>query len=313
MPVDWQNVLQTALGEVQFSGFPPQLALPVLPQAMTHLIQASTDPDGELADVERIVETDSGLTLELLKHVNAAHNSLGAGASSVRQALALLGPAASRNLLITVRAKAAVQSRRSRLVNQNCFWIAALQKAIFAQEIALMLETDAEIAFSGALLQDFLLPVITNELYEQYLDFIQQRDTTALDIWQFEQSTFGWDHALAGACLAKSWKLPDELVCCILFHHEGLKILSHPQLAHSPVAAVALSALLPDQLRQCYRGLEQLLHLERRWPAFNLRAIAEVVDARQSAAGLGVRNDFPLSRRCAAIFDQAPAELCAAQ
>ncbi|HEY2250860.1 MAG TPA: metal-dependent hydrolase, partial [Planctomycetaceae bacterium] len=95
--------------------------------------------------------------------------------------------------------------------------------------------------------------------------------------------------------------------CCILFHHEGLSILSHPELGRSPIAAVALSALLPDQLRQCYQGLEQLLELEQKWPAFNLRDIAEIVDARQAESGLGVRNDFPLARRCKAIFSPAPA------
>ena len=197
-----------------------------------------------------------------------------------------------------------MQSRQSKLINQNCFWIAALQKALFAQELAGLLKTDKDIAFSGALLQDFLLPVLTSDLYDPYLEFIKARDKQPLDICEFEQGTFGWDHAIAAACLAHRWKLPDELVCCILFHHQGLEILTHPELGRSPVAAVALAALLPDQLRQCYQGLDQLLLLEEKWPAFKLHAVAETVDKRHDETGLGMRNEFPLLRRCQSVANQ---------
>ena len=69
---------------------------------------------------------------------------------------------------------------------------------------------------------------------------------------------------LGSAELAHRWHLPDELVCCILFHHHGLKILAHPQLRRSAVAVVALSALLPDQLQQHYHGLDDLVRLEEK-------------------------------------------------
>ena len=39
-------------------------------------------------------------------------------------------------------------------------------------------------------------------------------------------------------------------MCCILFHHFGLKILGHPQLGRTAAAAVAISALLPEEARQ---------------------------------------------------------------
>jgi len=68
------------------------------------------------------------------------------------------------------------------------------------------------------------------------------------------------------------------------------------------VAAVALSALLPDQLRQNYTGLEQLVLLQQKWPAFNLAALANVVDREHAELGLGVENSFPLSRRCQQVL-----------
>lgn len=302
--VDWAGIREEALGDFTIAALPPTMSLPALPLAVTQFVQKAADANAALADLAKIIETDTGLTLELLKHVNSAFVGLRTKAASVMQALSILGLRPSKNLVITVGTKAAVQSRQSKLINQNSFWNAALQKALFAREVASLLKTDGEIAFSGALLQDFLLPVLTNELYEPYLEFVKTRDDRAVNLCEFEQESFSWDHAIAGACLAHRWKLPDELICCILFHHQGLEILAHPQLGRSPAAAVALAALLPDQLRQCYQGLEQLVALEQKWPAFNLQRLAETVDTRQSEAGLGVRNDFPLSRRCKSVANQ---------
>ena len=301
---DWAALREEALGNFTVAALPPTMSLPALPLAVTQFVQKAADPNVVLKDLSKIIETDTGLTLELLKHVNSAFVGLRSKAASVMQALSLLGLRPSKNLIITVGTKAAVQSRQSKLINQNSFWNAALQKALFARELALLLKTDAEIAFAGALLQDFLLPVLANELYEPYLEFIKTRDQHPVNLCEFEHASFGWDHALAGACLAHRWKLPDELVCCILFHHQGLEILTNAQLARTPVAAVALAALLPDQLRQTYQGLEQLLVLEQKWPAFKLQALAETVDAKQAEAGLGVRNDFPLARRCKSVANQ---------
>lgn len=299
--VDWAALRQEALGDFTVAELPPTLSLPALPLAVTQFSEKSSDPNVDLKVLAKIVETDSGLTLELLKHVNSAFVGLRSKASSVLQALSLLGLRQSRNLLITVGTRAAIQSRKSKLINQNCFWNGTLQKALFAKEVALLLKADPELAFSGALLQDYLLPVLTNDLFDQYLEFVKARDQQPIDLCEYEQASFGWDHAVAGACLAHRWKLPDDLVCCILYHHQGIQILGHPQLGRSPAAAVALSGLLPDQLRQSAHGLEQLLHLETVWPAFNLEQLAKTVDQKQAESGLGVHNDFPLSRRCKSV------------
>lgn len=295
---DWPSIRSEALGDFALAALPPTLTLPALPHAVTQFTQKAQRPDADVRELARIVETDTGLTLELLRHVNSTFVGLRNKARSVQQAITLIGLRQSTMFLITTGMRAAIQSRQSKLINQGCFWNATLQKALFAQEVARLLKTDGDLAFAGALLQDYLLPVLTNDLHEHYTTFIDSRSQQPVHICDFEYDQFGWDHALAGACLAHRWKLPDELVCCILFHHHGLQILAHPQLGRSAVAAVALSALLPDQLRQCYQGLEQLLLLQERWNAFDLQQLAELVDARHAEIGMGVRNDFPLSRRC---------------
>jgi serine/threonine-protein kinase len=300
--IDWAKLREESLGPFTLAALPPNVQLPALPHAVTTFIDKSKDERATLKELAAIVETDTGLTLELLRHVNSSFLGLRQKAKTVQQALSLLGLRQSRLFLITTGTQAAICARKSKLLNHTSFWNACLQKALFARETAQLLQTDADVAFAGALLQDYLLPILSSELYEQYVAFVDRRADQPETICEFEQQAFGWDHAIAAASLAYRWKLPDELICCIRYHHHGLRVLADPQLARSPVGAVALSALLPDQLRQAYHGLEQLVLLQQKWPAFHLEDLVQKVDAEHAASGLGVANDFPLVRRCKQVL-----------
>jgi HD-like signal output (HDOD) protein len=301
--IDWAKIRQEALGDFALAALPPTMSLPALPLAVTQFIEKSNHPKVEIKELARIIDTDTGLMLELLRYVNSTFVGLRHKVKGVLQALTILGLRQSRMFVISTGMQAAVRSRKSKLINQACFWNFTLQKALFAREVAMLMKADPDLAFVGALLQDFLLPVLTNDLCDQYLLFTQSRESQPMNLVDFEQKTFGWNHAQAAACLASRWGLPDDLVCCVLFHHHGLHMLAHPQLGRTSAAAVALSALLPDQLRQCYQGLEHLLLLQQKWTAFDLVKLAETVDEKHEQVGMGVRNDFPLARRCKPAFD----------
>lgn len=306
--IDWAAIRQDSLADFTLSALPPTLSLPALPSAVTRFIERSRKESASLKELAAIVETDTGLTLELLKHVNSSFIGLREKVRTVQQALALLGIRQSKLFVISVGTQAAIRARKSKLINQTCFWNSSLQRAIFAREVAKLLRVDEDCAFAGSLLQDYLLPVTTNDLYDRYTSFVENRSACPESLCTYEQAQFGWDHAMAAASLAHRWKLPDELVCCILFHHHGLYLLADPRLGRTSAAAVAISALLPDQLRQQYTGLEQLLLLQQKWPAFDLPKLIEKVDAEHTSLDMGVHNDFPLARRCKAVLEACDAQ-----
>ena len=294
----WTEIVEAELAESSANTLPPTLKLPALPHAVTKFLERSSDPDASLKELATIVEIDTGLTVELLRHVNSAFIGLRNKAKTAQQAIALLGMRQSKLFLISTGTKAAVQSRKSKLINQANFWSSNLQRALFAREVARLLGADLDVAFAGGLLQDFLLPVLTNEFTEGYLTFLDMGDQSGTTLTAFEDQQFGWNHAIAAAKLARRWHLPDELVCCLLFHHVGLKILADTRLRKTPVAAVALSGMLPDQLNQDRDGLATLFRLQEKWAAFDVVTIASQVDEQQEQLGLGMNNQFPLSRRC---------------
>jgi HD-like signal output (HDOD) protein len=302
--INWTQLREQTVGRLEMRALPPTIKLPALPHAVTQFIEQSQNPNVGLKQLSTILETDTGITTELLRYVNSTYFGLRNKARNVLQALTLLGQRQSRMFVVTTGMQAAIQSRQSKLLHQGCFWNASLQKALFAREVAELLGADTDLAFSAGLMQDFLLPVLTNDLYDFYSSFVTDRETLPPLLTTHEQGTYAWDHAIAAATLAANWKLPDDLICCILLHHSGLKLHNHPLLGKTAAFAVATSGLLPDQLRQVYNGLEQLMELEKVWPEFHLDELVETVDRKHAEIGLGVQNDFPLSRRCRTVLEE---------
>ena len=56
---------------------------------------------------------------------------------------------------------------------------------------------------------------------------------------------------------------------------------------------------MPDQFNQHPLGLNELMAIERDWPAFRLERVAQAVDEQYRELSLGIPNNSPLATRCA--------------
>jgi len=285
----------------------PDLRLPVLPKAVSEFTEIADDPECSIRDLAAVVETDSGLTCQLLRNVNASANGLTHRVSSVQQSISLLGIDRTKLFLVTAALQTAFPIRQLKLVNLATFWNTNLERAYFAKKLAGLLKTDQELAFTAALLQDFMLPVLTNEQDRQYVNFVRRQEREPCDLIQFEQQVFGWDHAEVGARVMFDWKFPDELICCVLLHHRGLKLLADKELGQSPAAAVALAGLMPDALRQSPLGLAQLVELSATWSTFDLMTLSEEVFDQAHDQMHNADSYIPFRDWCAKTLETADA------
>ena len=275
--VDWTEKREAMLGKTSEPNLLPDIKLPMLPQALIEFSQLADDPYCEIQKLAAIVESDTGLTCQLLRAVNASVNGLRHKISSAHHAIATLGIRRTKLQLISVALQNALPAKQLKLINLATFWNANLERAIFAKHIARLLKADEHLAFSAALLCDFLLPVLTNDRDEHYLEFLNLSSTGSTDLCLFEEQTFGCNHAETAARVMFEWGFPDDLICCVMLHHEGLAILTDADLGQSAAAAVAVAALIPDPLRQSSNGMEQLQNLSSVWNSFDLEQFAEAV------------------------------------
>ncbi len=302
--VDWSSLRRQYLGEDGESRLPPDIDLPVLPTALTEFFRRADEPDVTFRELGEIVSTDAGLTCELLKYVNSAAVGVRAKVQTPEQAIKVLGIRSAKLVLVSCGVRRATAARKSKWINFHNFWNTNLERALFARQVATRLRADADLAYAGGLLQDYLLPVLTDELLDQYVQFAEQGRERRQTLVEFERERFGWDHAEAGARLMVEWGFPDDLVCCVLLHHTGLDLLDDPQLGETAAAAVAVAGLMPDSLSQVPHGLQRLVDLSARWPEFDLLQAARAVEEQLKQLGGATGNYISFFHRCQQVVQR---------
>ena len=310
--VDWSARLAADLGPDADGLLPPALPLPPLPRAAVEFARRSRDPGADLGELGALLETDAALTVALLRRVNAAGTGLRGEVRTAGHALALLGLRTVRPFVLAEAARLASAARPPKLLCAASFWAANLERACFARELAGVLGADPDAAFAGGMLQDLLLPALTDEATDRYVDFFAARDRAAADaakpggkadppvpLAAWERRAFGVDHAAAAACAARGWGFPDDLTACLLYHHRGVRLLADPELRGTAACAVGLSSLIPDTLHQSPGGLNVLTELDRRWPPLDLPRLAAATAERLRTCGVDLTTHLHLEDRLA--------------
>lgn len=274
----WKTTCDEAIASIKNINLPNNLQIPALPTALTRFLTASTDPEYRIGELAKIVENDPGLMLELLRFVNSAAKCRSRKIRTASDALLRIGVPTARRLLLAVGVRAATMGHKSRLMNSQHFRDESLQKAVFARRVAKRFGMDEGLAYIGGLLQDYLLPVLTNAFDNDYVEFVQDDSPNreALHVW--EEARFGWNHASAGAAVALRWDLPEDLLRAIFLHHEMDLPLLSPQGDVFDLFPITLAALLPDQLNQSPTGLQRLIHVDATSNVLRFDDLCRLVD-----------------------------------
>ncbi|MBI1346344.1 HDOD domain-containing protein [bacterium] len=275
--MDYVKLLSELLPTPDTLVLPPKIKLPALPTVVMEFSKLAEDPNASTQKLGQLVETDSTLTCELLRYSNSAAFAGRQKISVARQAIARVGVRNARNFLLAAAVQQTMKASKSKLINIQNLWLTNLERALFAKEIAQKLGADGDLAYSGSLLQDCLLPALSNELFPVYCEFLKQPETSSVTLVQFEQRHLGWDHTRATAHVLHAWGFPADLICCVRLHHQGLAALQSPAYGESPIAAVAVAALMADPVQQTPDGMKQLIQLDGVWPDFKLHDTAERV------------------------------------
>ena len=280
-PFDWKTLSANSIASVRTELLPTSVELPALPHAVSEFVQKASNPDFNIRELAGVVEKDTALTVELLKHVNSAVYSMKSPVRSVHDAIVHIGVNSARLHLLAVGMKAATRAMQTKLINQRNFWNESLQRALFAREVAHRMGLDSALAFLGGLLQDYLLPALTNTFDKQYLEFLAVPLGQGKDLAIWERETFGFDHASAGACFAAQWHFPPDLLCAVFFHHSLELTLQGSDAEFFKLFPVALASLLPDQLHQSPVGFQTLIKVADHCSAIDLPDVCRTVDAEQ--------------------------------
>ncbi len=254
--MSWNAIsARIALATGNFAKLFKNVDIPPLPAVATRLMAICRDEQSTASDVARLISSDLGISAKVLRTVNSPHYGLRHKVTSVQQAIALLGIKQVAALVMAFSVARQLPTKSSAFDHVE-FWQSSLQRSIFAQNVAAMISPGNEAeAFTGALLQDMALPILLGQWSTHYLRVFRLAGNFGRPLHEVEQEEFSWDHAQAGAWMARNWALPDVLVCCIGLHHTPLHQIVESGFLKTPVAAVAIASHLPDAQAMCRDGL----------------------------------------------------------
>jgi serine/threonine-protein kinase len=246
--IDWKNLRVQLMGKAEKPPLPPKLEIPKLPQTVSAVCQRANLPDCTAADLCEVLERDSAITVDLLRHVNSAATGLRTKAATVRQAVALLGIKKTRLFVITTVLEQHMRNTKSPLILAQLFCLSAMERALIAREIAKATKRDTDLAFAATLISDFILPSLSRQNVAEYASFMQQLSVGEGELPALESTRFGCSHADCAAYLMLNWGFPDDLICSALLHHRAMQIWTMEPLRETALPAIAVTSWLPTVL-----------------------------------------------------------------
>ncbi len=186
------------------------LALPVVPAAMTRVIQAFDAPNPSTEALARDIADDPVLTMHLLRTANSAYFGLGRSVVTPLDAVRVLGFDKVRGLAIGMALKSCFHSIEERKL--NAIWIVSLNAADVAMGIGNLIGVDRGTSYTAGLLHAVGMLVMSAAMPEtmRALDDLSHPMAPARP--RQELARFGYCYAQAGAVLLKHWGLPTRFV-----------------------------------------------------------------------------------------------------
>jgi len=219
--------------------------LPALPHSAISLLELSQDPENGPAEFAVPIESDPGLTSQVLRFVNSSYFGFSREISSVKLAITLVGVRTIKNFALWSAVFSLMPNPKCGPFNLKSLWQDSLRRALCARRLAKLLNIkEAEESFAAALLQDMAVPLLAKSAPEEYTKLLEARNDGSVRLSALEEETFGWNHAEAAGKMARHWKLPETFAEMIEGHQFIEKWIEKPDTEAGRLV-VAISSMLP--------------------------------------------------------------------
>ena len=195
------------------------LRLPPFPQIALRVLQLAGNENVQLHQLSELISADPAFASEVLTIANSLLYAPRFPASSVLQAIAVMGANNLQGLCLTV----GVRGYMGKALNQpamRTIWRHNLACALIADQLASVGFMDRDVAYTSGVIHDIgrlALAVIRPKAYTVPLG---AHSGPPASILKAERLIFGWDHCEAGRQLIVEWKLPPEFEAIVGDHHE---------------------------------------------------------------------------------------------
>ena len=196
-------------------------SIPPLPEVIIKLREYINDPDVDYRKLAEIIEREQGLTVNILRLANSAYFGGMGQIKSIQLAMTRLGLRRIHQMAVAVCIEPfAAGEIKGYDLGPRALWSHSLATALTAEAIAAESGmTDTADAFTAGLLHDIGKTVLGNFAEVDLRKIMSQVDEREISFDDAEREVMGVDHAEVAAILLSRWKIPQEIVEAVRWHH----------------------------------------------------------------------------------------------
>lgn len=192
--------------------------IPPCPESLTSIMRKAKNPNADVSSIAQLISRDAGLAGPMLKLANSPLIGLRTKATSVLQAVSVLGMQKTLSLVQNI---ALQKSLSGDAHDFEKFWERSSLTATIAEKLAIKFPTvSRNDAYIAALFHDSGIPVLMMK-FREYRETMMAHCKPGRSICDIENQIFFTSHPVVGNMLTRNWNLPAHISKAILYHHDS--------------------------------------------------------------------------------------------
>lgn len=187
---------------------------------LIQILKLYEDPNVSPRSLEKIIEQDAALTAKILR---VAGSSLyGAkSATTVGRALSVLGMNTLRSIAISLAYQQILaQKNVGADFDRMAFWRHCLAVGVGAKAMCkFVMPSAADEMYVTGLMHDIGVLTLDRFMPNDLTSAIRRAQNMKISLFEAENQVLGFNHSDVGGHLAKNWKLSQQLVDAVQYHH----------------------------------------------------------------------------------------------
>lgn len=229
------------------------IIIPPCPDLLAQLRDEVNQGDPDPATIARIAASDVAMAAALIRIANSPMYARSRPAATVPEAVAMLGAKQTVAILTGFLTRNAIRVQSPLLEH---FWETSSRRATAMGFIARQLYSiDADIAQTCGLFCHVGIPVMLQGLKGYAGTLAEAMARQDRSFTQTENAAHRTDHAVVGAIVAKTWRLPPIISVGVRLHHD-FTVLQDGQIPAEARTLVAM-VLVADHLVAMHEGVQE--------------------------------------------------------
>lgn len=194
------------------------LRLPPFPQVAVRVLELANNENVQLHQLSDLISSDPAFASEVLTIANSLLYAPRYPASSILQAISVLGATHLQGVCLTV----GVRTYLGRSMNNpamRALWRHNLATALIGEQLAAGGWMSKDVAFTAGIMHDVGRLALALLRPKEFIQLLETHTGTPASIMDCEKDLFGLDHCQAGRRLIADWKLPVDFDDVVFSHH----------------------------------------------------------------------------------------------